>query len=118
MSRGPGKWQRAILAELEAQPEGVILAYILDPDTADVPTNAGYSARQRAAMTLAARGLCGLALVWNRNYFGARSCMVLILPPGAPDPPGMVSSRHAKRLRKLSVESGEIRRLQHLENRP
>ena len=114
MSRGPGKWQRAILAALEAEPEGVILAYILDPVTGDVPTHSGYSARQRAATTLAARGLCGLALVWNLNYFGARTCMVLVLPPDAPDPPSMVSSRHAERLRRLSVESGQIPRLQHL----
>ncbi len=49
LSRGPGKWQRAILADLEVQPEGVILGYILDPGTGDVPTCAGYSARQRAA---------------------------------------------------------------------
>ena len=28
MSRGPGKWQRAILTALEAEPEGVILAWI------------------------------------------------------------------------------------------
>ena len=118
MSRGPGRWQRAILADLEAQPEGVILAYIPDPDTGDAPTCAGYSARQRAAMTLAARGLCGLALVWNLNYIGVLTCMVLILPPGAPDPLGMVSSRHAERLRKLCVDPGEIPRVQHIGNRP
>ena len=114
MSRGPGKWQRAILADLEAQPEGVILAYIPDPDTGDAPTLAGYSARQRAATTLAARGLCRLARVWNRNYLGARMCMVLVLPPDAPDLPGMARSRYEDRPRKLSVEPGEFRQLQHL----
>ena len=118
MSRGPGKWQRAVLTALEAEPEGVILAYIRDPDTGDAPTCAGYSARQRAAMTLAARGLCGLALVWNLNYSGVRMCMVMVLPSDAPDPVGMVRSRYESRPRKLSVEAGKSSQVQHIGNRP
>ena len=117
MSRGPGKRQRAILADLEAQPEGAILAYIPDPDTDDAPTLAGYSARQRAATTLAARGLCRLALVWNRNYLGVLTCMVLVLPSDAPDPRGMVSSPHAERLKRLSAEAGQFPQVQHLGGR-
>ena len=118
MSRGPGKWQREVLRHLVAQPEVVILAYIPDPDTGDAPTLAGYSARQRAATTLAARGLCRLARVWNRNYLGARMCMVLVLPPDAPDPPGMASSRYEDRLKRINVEAGESSQVQHIGNRP
>ena len=116
MSRGPGRWQRAILAALEAEPEGVILAWIPDLDTAAAPTNAGYSARQRAAKTLAANGLCRLARVWALNYIGVRMCMVMVLPPDAPDPLGTVRSNYETR--RLSVELGKIRRVQHLGSRP
>ena len=43
--------QAETLAALEAEPEGVILAYTHDAGTSDVPNLAGYSARQRAAAT-------------------------------------------------------------------
>ncbi len=118
MSLGAGRWQRAILTALEAEPEGIILAWIPDPDTADAPTNAGYSARQRAAKTLAANELCRLVRVWALNYIGVRMCMVMVLPPDAPDPLGMVRSRYESRPRKLSVEAGESTQVQHIGNRP
>ena len=114
MSRGSSRWQRAILTALEVEPEGVILAYIPDPDTGDAPTCAGYSARQRAATTLAARGLCRLARVWNLNYIGVRMCMVLVLPSDAPDPPGTVHSRYENRPRRINVEAGQSVQVQHL----
>ena len=49
---------------------------------------------------------------------GVRMCMVMVLPPDAPDPVGMVRSRYESRPRKLSVDLGEIRRVQHLGGRP
>ena len=52
MSRGPGKWQRAILAELEAQPEGAIFAYIPNPDTGDVPTGFPVAGHSRTGVAL------------------------------------------------------------------
>ncbi len=60
MSRGLSKWQRAILADLEAQPEGVILAYIPDPDTGDVPKGFPVAGHPRAGVALT--GACGGAL--------------------------------------------------------
>jgi len=118
MSRGPGRWQRSISTALEAKPEGVILAWVPDPDTGDAPTLAGYSARQRAAKTLATNGLCRLARVWALNYIGVRMCMVMVLPPDAPDPVGMVRSRYESRPRKLSVEAGKSSQIQHIGNWP
>ena len=50
MSRGPGKWQRAILAALEDYPEGFVLAHPRCPDAR--LTKANISARQRAAKAL------------------------------------------------------------------
>ncbi len=60
MSHGPGRWQRAIFAEFEAQPEGVILAYIPDPDSGDVPKGFPAAGHPRAGVALT--GACGGAL--------------------------------------------------------
>jgi hypothetical protein len=82
MSRGPGKWQRAILSALEDNPDGLTLKRIVCVDS-DVPLNrSGISARQRAAKMLETRGLCKLLRVWGTNKRGVRSPLVAVFPPG------------------------------------
>ena len=79
MSRGLGKWQRTILAALEDHPEGFILAHLRCSGAR--PIRADISARQRAAKTLEAKGLCRLLRVWETNRAGVRSAMVAVLLP-------------------------------------
>ena len=142
MSRGPGKWQRAILAALEDHVEGFVLAHLRCP--AARLTKADISARQRAAKTLEAKGLCKLLRVWTVNRAGDKSAMVAVLLPdtGLPEnyaligyenhvtasgpawsnraiarrlgvSPGMV----AKTRRRLSVEAAQAAQVQHLRGR-
>ena len=81
MSRGLGKWQLVILAALEDHPEGFVLAHLRCSGAR--PTRADISARQRAAKTLEAKGLCKLLRVWGVNRAGVRSAMVAVLPRDA-----------------------------------
>ena len=142
MSRGPGRWQRAILAALEAQPEGFTLAHLRCSGAR--PTKADISARQRAAKGLEAKGLCRLLRVWKVNRAGIRSAMVAVLLPdtGLPEnyaltgyenhvtasgpawsnratarrlgvSPGMVATTR----RRLSVEAARSTQVQHLGGR-
>ena len=142
MSRGLGKWQRAILAALEDHPEGFILAHLRCSGAR--PTKADISARQRAAKTLEAKGLCKLLRVWQANRAGVRSAMVAVLRPNTGFPenyaltgyenhvtasgpawsnratarrlgvsPGMVATTR----RRLSVEAAQCAQVQHLGGR-
>ncbi len=143
MSRGPGRWQRAILSALEDYPEGFTLAHLRCPSAR--LTRADISARQRAAKKLEAKGLCRLLRVWEVNRAGVRSAMVAVLLPdtGLPEnyaltgyenhvtaggpawsnratarrlgvSPGMVATTR----KRLNVEAGKFPRLQHLGRRP
>ena len=82
MSRGPGKWQRAILAALEDHPDGFTLKRLACDDSGVPLSRSEISARQRAAKMLETRGLCKLLRVWGINRCGVRSPLVAVLPPG------------------------------------
>ena len=92
MSRGPGKWQRAILATLEDHAEGFVLAHLRCPGARI--TKADISARQRAAKTLEAKGLCKLLRVWVVNRAGARSAMIAVLLPNTGLPKNYALTRY------------------------
>jgi hypothetical protein len=60
MSRGPGKWQRLILRNLEARP-CFSLRQLFDGR----PSASQWSAAHRAARQLAAEGKCETGLLWS-----------------------------------------------------
>ena len=139
MSRGLGKWQMVILAALEDHPGGFVLAHLRCSGAR--PTKADISARQRAAKTLEAKGLCKLLRVWAVNRAGVQSAMVAVLLPDTSLPenyaltgyenhvtasgPAWSNRATARRLgvspgmvattrRQLSVEAAQHDQVQHL----
>jgi hypothetical protein len=64
MSRGPGRWQRIILALLEDY-EGFVPRAELQ--TENDPSHSQYTAVLRAAHALAKQGKCKIAYVWAEN---------------------------------------------------
>lgn len=74
MSRGPGKWQRLILEELERPGPGwIYLRDILREDEEDywvnLPTKAQMSALGRAARRLADLGLIKVSYQWRPRQY-------------------------------------------------
>ncbi len=83
MSRGPGRWQRAVLAALADNPDGFLLKSLASEGLGWPLSRSDVSARQRAAKALEARGLCKLLRVWAANRNGIRSPLIAVQPPGS-----------------------------------
>ena len=104
MSRGPGRWQRALLTALheapDVAPNGRRHLYVrswLESELGRQPTAAEYSAVHRAA-----RGLvrAGLARTWNPKYVGdlepLPDAKVRPTVQTYSDPPGVVTGLDGK----------------------
>jgi hypothetical protein len=81
MSRGPGKWQRAILAAIDAEPGGVLVWTI-----AGIPDRSKQEAARRAATTLEKQGKAKTCTVWTDTEIGTRH-MLSVMAPEANLPP-------------------------------
>lgn len=79
MSRGPGKWQAAILAELEGRPLFALAAHF-DARAGRPLSRAELSALHRAAHALASAGKCALALLWDDAGHGNRLVTIVARP--------------------------------------
>jgi hypothetical protein len=81
MSRGPGRWQKAIVQRLKAEDGFLLLNGLLD-DLQRAPTRAEYSAVFRAAVLLAKQGECTVGRVWGLNAARHRAALVWVCRPG------------------------------------
>ena len=86
MRRGLGKWQRVILDELESGPSAQILLHLMMRRLGRQPSPSEYSACNRAAHNLAARGLCKMDKVvgfrrptWN-EFLDSAVMLAVALP--------------------------------------
>ena len=65
MSRGPGKWQRAILTELKKRPVFPLIDFFMDTLNGGGPVTCSVHAIHRAVKVLERSGQCVVAHVWE-----------------------------------------------------
>lgn len=81
MSKGPGKWQRAILAALETE-HAIPVARHFSTEMGRPLTRAEYTAVQRAAGTLQRSRVAIIHDIWVTNYLNHRAIEKWIFRPG------------------------------------
>lgn len=83
MSRGPGRWQRAILTAVETiTPEQVVgLTYIVRDEVGETPTRAEMVAARRAVKRLVEDGHIRAGWFWGSDPNGRRVQVLGIMTP-------------------------------------